>query len=309
MMHANLPPTDVPGPVLPSPLVDDARPRWRNGRLSAWLTLLRFRTTLSAPALAVVSLQAIKPGSLGHGLRDMIFIAAAAFFTICFMQIINDILDRHSDARHKPHRPIPSGRVTVRAALLAMVVCAVAGLLAAALVSPLTVGVAVLILVLGASYSLWLKNTVLLGNLTIATVSGAVYQLAPASWHTFNSATAEGSVIVFLFILGDELFKTAEDEQGDALNGIRTIATRYGPRTSAAATACCCGLLIAIFAANLADAYGSRLFGALCLAIIGVPTAIAAVLALGATSPAIARAHNWWTISWVPGLVALAFIR
>jgi 4-hydroxybenzoate polyprenyltransferase len=309
MMHAELPPTDLPGSVQPNPLVDDARPRQRNGRLNAWLTLLRFRTTLSAPALAIVSLQAIKPGPPGHGLRDMIFIAAAAFFTICFMQIINDILDRHSDARHKPHRPIPSGRITVRAASLAMIVCAAASLLAAALVSTLTVGVAVLILVLGASYSLWLKNTVLLGNLTIATVSGAVYQLAPASWHTFNSATAEGSVIVFLFILGDELFKTAEDEQGDALNGIRTIATRYGPRTSAAATACCCGLLVAIFAANLADAYGSSLFGALCLAIIGVPTATAAVLALRATSPAIARAHNWWTISWVPGLVALAFIR
>lgn len=322
MLHADPPSADTSGRASGPPgssllgtresaehQAPDAERRGLAGQLRAWLSLLRIRTTLSAPMLTAVGLRAIKPGSSGYDARDIALACATAFFTIGFAQIINDIVDRDNDATHKPHRAIPSGVITVRAASLVMAFCAAMGLLTAALVSPLTVGFAALILTFGAAYSLWLKNTVLLGNLAIAIASSLLYQLGLTSWYSFSAALADGSGIVLLFILGDELFKTAEDKDGDAANGIRTIATRYGLRASAIGVTCCWALLAAIFVTNMLAAPTGLRFGAICLAVIGLPTSVASVMALRANSLAITRAHTWWKISWAPGLIAMLFIR
>src|SRR5581483_8578643 len=55
--------------------------------------------------------------------------ALEAFFAFCFLSsavyVLNDILDRESDANHpqKKHRPIPSGKVAVPTAFLVSVAC------------------------------------------------------------------------------------------------------------------------------------------------------------------------------------------
>jgi geranylgeranylglycerol-phosphate geranylgeranyltransferase len=184
-----------------------------------------------------------------------------------------------------------------------------AGLFVAALASPFTLSIAVLILILGSAYSLWLKSTVLLGNLSIATTAALLYLLDLTNWRSLDSAVADGFLIVLLFILGDELFKTTEDLDGDAANGIRTIATRYGYRVPAVGVTCCWALLMAVFMASIGLQIGGFLFSLICLAVIGIPTGVSSLISLRASSAAISRAHIWWKISWTPGLIALAFIR
>jgi 4-hydroxybenzoate polyprenyltransferase len=183
------------------------------------------------------------------------------------------------------------------------------GLIAAALVSPFTLILAVFILVLGSAYSLWLKSTVLVGNLTIAITAALLYPLDLTNWRSLNLAVAAGFLIVLLFILGDELFKTAEDLDGDAAHGIRTIATRYGYRVPAVGITCCWALLMSVIIGSIGLHIGGLRFGLICLAVIGIPAGVSSLISLGASSSAISLAHTWWKLGWTPGLIALAFIR
>lgn len=105
--------------------------------------------------------------------------AALAFASYCAaassIYLLNDVVDREEDARHpkKKHRPIPSGRLSVQAALVELValLCACAGL--AALVPTAEGGVTFLVwpaayLVLNLAYSFWLKRLVVVDCMCIA---------------------------------------------------------------------------------------------------------------------------------------------
>lgn len=76
-----------------------------------------------------------------------------------------DYFDRQLDALSKPHRPIPSGRLTARTARRVMIVTIAAGFVIATLANPLSVALAVPAAVIGIAYSYRLKGRGIWGNL------------------------------------------------------------------------------------------------------------------------------------------------
>jgi 4-hydroxybenzoate polyprenyltransferase len=95
--------------------------------------------------------------------------------------VLNDVLDREEDRRHptKRYRPIPSGRLSLQAAVVGAVVLVVTGLSVAAAVSVLLPhtralgGMGVLIwaglyLLLNLAYSMWLKHKAVIDVLLVA---------------------------------------------------------------------------------------------------------------------------------------------
>jgi 4-hydroxybenzoate polyprenyltransferase len=109
-----------------------------------------------------------------------------AFFLFCFasgtVYLMNDILDYERDKVHpeKRNRPIASGRLSKRVAAIAGVFIGGGTLLAGFILSPVFGGIISVYLVMNVTYSLYLKNIVILDVLIIATgfvlraVSGAV---------------------------------------------------------------------------------------------------------------------------------------
>jgi len=108
--------------------------------------------------------------------------AAAAFVVFCALSgvvyLINDLVDREADQRHplKRLRPIASGRLTPRAALVAAIVLGIAGLAASLALSPAFAGFAAAYVALLAVYSVVLKHLVIIDALTIA--AGVVLRAA-----------------------------------------------------------------------------------------------------------------------------------
>lgn len=100
-----------------------------------------------------------------------VLLAASAFsLAASAVYIGNDLADRERDRLHpeKRRRPLASGAVSVRAALLLGAACLAAALACAAAVSPLALGIVLLYLALNVGYSLGLKHIVLLDVFIIA---------------------------------------------------------------------------------------------------------------------------------------------
>ena len=85
---------------------------------------------------------------------------------------INDLCDRELDQWQRPKRPIPSGAVSPRAALLLGLSLLALGLVAAALVSWAALEVAALLVVLVLCYDGLTKEMPVLGSLTMAACRG-----------------------------------------------------------------------------------------------------------------------------------------
>src|SRR5215470_3742606 len=90
--------------------------------------------------------------------------ALAAFAIFCALSgaiyLFNDVADRDKDGRHpeKRHRPVASGRLSARAAVVIGIVLVVGGLAGGAVLSRAFLLVALAYVALLTAYSLWLKD-------------------------------------------------------------------------------------------------------------------------------------------------------
>jgi 4-hydroxybenzoate polyprenyltransferase len=73
--------------------------------------------------------------------------------------VFNDVFDRQQDAAERPSRPIPSGRVSVRSATLLALILMIAGVASAALVSRVSLYVAMALVAAILGYDSVLKRT------------------------------------------------------------------------------------------------------------------------------------------------------
>lgn len=173
----------------------------------------------------------------GHHLGNphSVLLATATFAVFCALSgavyLVNDVADRSSDRQHpiKRHRPIASGRLSPRVALVAAVV-----LSAAAAAGAFAVGTGVGVTALGylgllVLYSAVLKHLVILDALAIATgfvlraAAGALAISAPIS-HWLLICTALLALFLALSKRRHELTLLA-----DGAIGHRPILEEYSP--------------------------------------------------------------------------------
>ncbi len=141
----------------------------------------------------------------------------------------NDYLDIEIDRINQPNRPLPSGQVNLRTAKIFSFVTAGLALLLAATINLPSFLIALASVVILYVYSWRLKSTVLMGNATIALISGlsAVYG-AVAAGNAPPSVWLFG--IIWVAIFGREILKTLADYEGDLRQRCRTISTVWGRR-------------------------------------------------------------------------------
>lgn len=103
-------------------------------------------------------------------LRPTLLAVAAFCLASSAVYLVNDTIDREADARHpvKQHRPIASGELTPRFAVVLAVVLAVAAAVLAALASRDFLVLLAGYLVLQVLYSLWLKHEPVLDLAVVA---------------------------------------------------------------------------------------------------------------------------------------------
>lgn len=123
--------------------------------LRAWAELLRVSALFTVPGDALA-------GAASAGVRPNRGTALAVGASLCLYEAgmaLNDWADRDEDARERPHRPIPSGRITPNAALTAAGALTATGLLLAARAGRPTLALSTAVAASVWAYDLRLKQT------------------------------------------------------------------------------------------------------------------------------------------------------
>ncbi|MEW6741642.1 MAG: UbiA family prenyltransferase [Planctomycetota bacterium] len=188
--------------------------------VSSWLRLVR--VPLAASAVTDILAGASVTGPTHFRITWGLLIAASA--SLCLYaggMVLNAIVDRDEDRTLAPHRPLPRGEISLRAARAAAIV---APLLALALASLLSARCGALVLLIEAIilvYHVVLKRSVWLGPFSLGLIRalnllvGEVVMLAPQE--AFSSASLVFPLAYAAYVFGASLVAALEDRGFDAL--------------------------------------------------------------------------------------------
>ncbi len=153
----------------------------------------------------------------------------AGFFISGAAMISNDYFDLAVDRVNQPQRPLPSGRISVPEVMFLIALFSVAGFVAAGLLNPLALGIAVAMWIVSILYNWRYKETGLPGNMMVAlSVAMTFICGGVAAGEPFNAVLWTFATLAFIFDLGEEIANGAMDMEGDARRSVRSIARQHG---------------------------------------------------------------------------------
>ncbi len=180
--------------------------------------------------------------------------------------LINDYFDADIDKVNKPRRPIPSGRLSpayvFRLYLLGTVGLSVTGFFLLDAVPAVIILAWEILLFL---YAWKIKRLLLLGHLLVGLVASSAFIFGAVAVDNIE-AVAFPVLFAFMFVMGRELVKGAEDVEGDKYVGASTLSVRLGAeRTGELAVYF---MLVCVFLAPLPVMLGS--YGPLYAIVMGL---------------------------------------
>ena len=143
----------------------------------------------------------------------------------------NDFVDIEIDRINKPERPLPSGKISPRGALIFSAVGSAVSLIIAVFINPTAFLIALGSNILLYLYSWKLKCTILWGNATVAAIVGLCFIFGGVAAGNIKP-TLMLALTVFVALMGREILKTMADYRGDLIQECRTIATGWGKRVA-----------------------------------------------------------------------------
>jgi len=206
------------------------------GKISGFVRLMRPINCAMMGFAVFVGAVLADPQFFNAAWLGVLYGFVTGFMLTAASMTINDYYDRAIDAINEPFRPIPSGSVSARQALVFVFVLSAVGFAFAYLTSVLCLVVAIVSWVVVVTYVTVGKRSGLPGNLLVSTcvaipfIYGSITVLSqvPLSVLLFT-------LMAFLSNTGREITKGIVDVKGDEAEGVKTLAVRYGEKSAAVA--------------------------------------------------------------------------
>ncbi|MCU0631750.1 MAG: geranylgeranylglycerol-phosphate geranylgeranyltransferase [Methanolinea sp.] len=142
---------------------------------------------------------------------------------------INDYFDVEIDRINRPDRPIPSGAIRARAVMLYAAFLFLAGIALSLFTNPYCMVIAIANSLLLIWYAATLKRTPGAGNVAISYLTASIFLFGGAYAGPERLVlVAPVALITFFAMLARELWKDAEDVEGDLAHGADTLPIRMG---------------------------------------------------------------------------------
>ena len=176
--------------------------------------------------------------TLGNSSLNLVFGFVTGFTLTAASMTINDYYDREIDKINEPSRPIPSGTIKPKEALVFAAILTAVGFVAAYLTSVFCLFAAMLAWMIFTVYTTVGKRSGLPGNFLVSMCVAIPFiygSLAITSMVSLNVLFFVS--MVFLSNTGREITKGIVDVQGDRAQGVKTLAVHYGEKKAAIAAA------------------------------------------------------------------------
>ena len=161
-----------------------------------------------------------------------IFLAAfAASLVLASGNVINDINDAEIDKINKPFRPLPSGNLTIQQAYGLYVSSVFLSILISVFLNEIALAIVLFSILSLFVYSKFLKQIPLIGNITVAFLTGLVFIFGGVVVENPTAAIVP-AVFAFLINLIREIVKDMEDVEGDSKADLVTFPIKFGSKKS-----------------------------------------------------------------------------
>ncbi len=189
----------------------------------------------------VVALGALPP------IRQAVLGFLCGFFISGSAIVLNDYFDLEVDRVNTPERPLPSGLISPREAILLAILTALIGLGAAWLLGVSAFILCFLFWGIGCLYNWKFKEAGLLGNLMVSANVGFTFLLGGiAAGQPWDGMVWCFALMAFLIDLGEEIAGDAMDIEGDKMRGSRSIGIVHGRKFALRISASLFSLVILI---------------------------------------------------------------
>jgi len=198
--------------------------------MNKYLRLFRLGNVLIGSfAILIAAFMAAGTSMIDHWVNLII----GFFVVFCFIaggNSLNDYVDVEIDRTAHPTRPVPSGQLTaIQARNIGIGMLVLSALLSLLTLDPYSIGIVIIAVILMFSYEMYSKQRGLIGNITIAVMTGMVFLLAGALVGDWTANIAVGGMAA-LVTVGREISKDIEDMDSDI--GRRTLPMSIGVRNA-----------------------------------------------------------------------------
>lgn len=175
----------------------------------------------------VVVVGALISKGVTYKLGNVMLAGISAALTAAAGNIINDIIDKNADKINHPVRIIPSGKLNVKQAGIEYFLLVISACVVSSFINQLAFLIVFLTSVLLFLYSNILKRIPLLGNITVAYLTGMAFIYGGVSVGHPRAALIPA---LFAFIINfiRELVKDIQDIDGDKKAEIKTFPIKFG---------------------------------------------------------------------------------
>jgi len=171
----------------------------KNFSVRDYLVLVRLPNLFTLPSNILVGIAAIS--SLAFTLTSFIqflLLVTISVLLYCVGIVLNDLYDFDIDKKERPNRPLPSGKISRRSAIVLVVIFSTLALILSLLVSFSTLVISSILFLTIFGYDKYLKNTHA-GPLTIA--SARVMNILLGTSVSFRSVDSYSQIVTLTFVL------------------------------------------------------------------------------------------------------------
>ena len=191
---------------------------------------------ISRPYNVLITGCAVFIGALLTGTITPISKIVLAMLSAAFIcgggNVENDYFDVEIDRINKPKRPIPSGKIKRKSALLFYVILSSVGIIISMFITFKALILAVSVVILLFAYNAYLKrNSGIIGNIAVSFTAALSIVYGGVAVGKLEGVLFP-AILAFLFNLGREIIKDIEDISGDKSSKSYSVPSRYSLKKS-----------------------------------------------------------------------------
>ena len=204
-------------------------------KVKACIEILRPINSLMVGFAVLVGITLSNNGRLSSPRIDLLGYLTGFFISASAM-ILNDIVDINIDKLNSPQRPLPSGRLSIKEAIICYILLSAVGTYLSYLVNYLTFIIALTSWFIATVYDIKGKKSGVPGNVMVAYSVTVPLIFGAASVNRFPSVIWIYYYMIFATVLAREIAKDIADIEGDREARVRSLPILKGPKFAAIAS-------------------------------------------------------------------------